>query len=81
METNDLYNSAYLIDHLITLDKKKTIIYRSYTSIFTLMSNVGGLYSILFLIISIIIKPLRMILVEISLANKTFRFEINENNK
>lgn len=45
-----------------------------------MLGNVGGLYSMLFLIFNVLIKPLIITLMEISMSNEIFHFESSNHN-
>ncbi|CAD8138362.1 unnamed protein product [Paramecium pentaurelia] len=78
-ESTDLYNNEYLVLHNINLSSKYSEYQRSYVKIQAILSRVGGLYQMIFLILAAFIKPLVQLMLDIDMANELFKFTINNN--
>ncbi|CAD8054083.1 unnamed protein product [Paramecium sonneborni] len=80
-ESTDLYNSDYLVLHNINLSSKYSEYQRSYVKIQAILSRVGGLYQMIFLILAAFLKPLVQLMLDIDMANELFKFGCQNNNK
>ncbi|CAD8145896.1 unnamed protein product [Paramecium pentaurelia] len=80
-ESTDLYNNEYLVYHNINLSSKYSEYQRSYVKIQAILSRVGGLYQMIFLLLAAFIKPLVQLMLDIDMANELFKFNCNNKNK
>ncbi|CAD8046817.1 unnamed protein product [Paramecium sonneborni] len=80
-ESADLYNGEYLVLHNINLSPKYSEYQRSYVKIQAILSRVGGLYQMIFLLLAAFIKPLVQLMLDIDMANELFKFGFQNNNK
>ncbi|CAK92529.1 unnamed protein product (macronuclear) [Paramecium tetraurelia] len=80
-ESTDLYNEEYLVLHSINLSSKYTEYQRSYVKIQAILSRVGGLYQMIFLLLSAFIQPLAQLMLDIDMANELFKFSDNKKDK
>ncbi|CAD8136581.1 unnamed protein product [Paramecium octaurelia] len=80
-ESTDLYNNEYLVLHSINLSPKYSEYQRSYVKIQAILSRVGGLYQMIFLLLAAFLKPLVQIMLDIDMANELFKFTTYNNNK
>ncbi|CAK92756.1 unnamed protein product (macronuclear) [Paramecium tetraurelia] len=79
-ESTSSYNSDYLVNHFIILDNKYTSYQRSYIKLPTILSKIGGLWQLIFIIFGFITKPFIQTEMKINLANKLFRFQEEVND-
>ncbi|CAD8200248.1 unnamed protein product [Paramecium pentaurelia] len=79
-ESSSNYNQDYLVNHFIIIDNKYTSYQRSYIKLTTILSKIGGLWQLIFIIFGIITKPFIQTEMRINLANKLFRFQSELND-
>ncbi|CAD8109481.1 unnamed protein product [Paramecium sonneborni] len=74
------YNQDYLVNHYLILDNKYTNYQRSYIKLLTILSKIGGLWQLIFVIFGTISKQYILMEMKVTLANKLFRFQQVEND-
>lgn len=74
-ENQEAYNGQYLMLHNIALDFRKNYYQRSYAKLQDILGNMGGLFQVLVLCCGFIVQPFTMMLMNLSMANRLFRFE------
>ncbi|CAD8116444.1 unnamed protein product [Paramecium sonneborni] len=74
-ESTSAYNQDFIVQHYLILDNKYTNYSRSYIKLLTILSKIGGLWQLIFVIFGIISKSYIVTEMRLNLANKLFRFQ------
>jgi len=72
-------NKIYQVN--IQLDEKRIFYYRTYSNIFNVLGDIGGLYRALIFLAMIVIVPFTKLQQNIALVNSIFSFELSEEKK
>lgn len=64
-----------MIQHYLVLDSRSTTYYRTYIKLQGIFSSVGGLWQLMFLLMSFVVSPIVKTMMNVRIANKLYRFE------